>query len=151
MPSEITQKAKQEIAAQALNLVTEAGLKLVLVDNAYVASKNRDFVDDGTANDIASHEINVTGYTPGFGGGGRKVPSGRIINRDDANARLEFDFNDQLWTALGAGATIGGVALIVEKTNDADSWDLGFDDTPDVPTNGGDIEYQPNAEGVFQW
>ena len=151
MPSEITQKAKQEIANQALNLVTEASLKLTLLDSTYVPNKNRNFVDDGTADDQASHEINVTGYQPGFGGTGRKVPTGRVINRDDPNARLEFDFNDQTWTALGSGATIGGVGLIVEKTSDATSWDLGFDDTNNVPTNGGDITYQPNAEGVFQW
>lgn len=152
MASGFTQKGKLEIANQALNLVTEANLKLVLVDDTYVHDDTRDLVDDGTANDVASHEIAVAGYVGGFGGAGRRVPAGRVLNRDDAQFEIEFDFNDETWLGLAAGVTIGGVALIVEKTNDADSWVVAFDElSANVPTNGGDITYQPSAEGLLKF
>lgn len=152
MASGFTQKGKLEIASQNLDLVNEAALKLVLVDDGYVHDDNRDFVDDGTVDDVASHEIAVTGYAGGFGGAGRRVPSTRVLNRDDAGGEIEFDFADETWTGLGSGVTIGGVALIVEKTSDADSWVVAFDDlSQDVPTNGGDITYQPSAEGLLKF
>lgn len=152
MASDFAQKGKQEIANQALNLVSEGSLKIMLLDSAYVHDTTRSFVSDATADDFESHEIAVSGYTGGFGGAGRRVPSSRTLTRDDPNTRIEFDFADETWTSLGTGATIGGVGLIVEKTNDADSWVVGFDDlTANVPTNGGDIVYAPDAEGLLQF
>jgi hypothetical protein len=150
MASGFTQKGKLEIANQALNLVTEPNLKLVLVDNTYVHNNDTDFV--GAALGVGAKEISVSGYVGGFGGAGRRVPAGRGLSRDDAADEIEFDFTDEVWTALGAGVTIGGVALIVEKTNDADSWVVAYDElTGDVPTNGGNITYQPSAEGMLKF
>lgn len=152
MASGFTQKGKLEIAQQALDLINEASLKLVLVDDTYVHDNTRDFVDDGTADDIASHEIAVSGYTGGFGGAGRRVPANRTLSRDDPSEEIEFDFNDETWTALGAGVTIGGVALIVEKTTDGDSWVVAYDElTGNVATNGGDITYSPATEGLLKF
>lgn len=152
MASGFTQKGKLEIAQQALDLITEANLKVMLVDDAYVHDNTRDFVDDGSADDAASHEIAVAGYTPGFGGAGRRVPASRVFNRDDAGLEIEFDFADIVWIGLGTGVTIGGAVLIVEKTSDADSWVVAFDDlAEDKPTNGGDMTYAPSAEGALKF
>lgn len=151
MASEMSQKGKDEILKQNLNLVTEANLKLVLVDSGFSFDKTVDFVDDGTADDVASHEISVTGYTPGFGGAGRRVPSSRAFNRDDPEGKIKFDFDDEVWSNLGAGVTIGGVVLIVEKTNDSDSWVVAFDDLDsNIPTNGGNVTYSPATEGLIE-
>lgn len=148
MASGFTQKGKLEIANQALNLVTESALKLMLVDSTYV----HDDTDDFVATNAAAKEIAVAGYTGGFAGAGRRVPAGRGLSRDDPGGEIEFDFTDETWTALAAGVTIGGVLLIVEKTNDADSWVVAYDElTGDVPTNNGNIVYQPSAEGMLKF
>lgn len=152
MASGFTQKGKLEIAQQNLDLVNEASLKLVLVDDGYVHDNTRDLVDDGSVDDVASHEISVTGYTGGFGGAGRRVPANRVLNRDDPGEEIEFDFDDETWTSLGSGVTIGGVALIVEKTADTDSWVVAYDElSSNVATNGGDITYSPSAEGLLKF
>lgn len=152
MASGFTQIGRLKVAEQALNLVSEAALKIVLVDDTYVHDDTRDFVDAGTADDIASHEIAVSGYVGGFGGAGRKVPASRALVRRDPDNRIEFDFADTLWTALAAGVTIGGAALIVEKTADGDSWVVAFDDfVGNVPTDGTDFTYAPSASGVLRF
>ena len=145
----LTQIAKEQIGKQLLNLVTEASLKMVLVDSTYTFDPAEDFVDAGDAGDVTSHEISVSGYVPGFGGAGRRVPSTRVWSID--GNRLEMNHAAETWTALAAGATIGGVVYIVEKTSDTDSWVLGFDTlTADKATNGSNVVYTPNADGPFQ-
>ncbi len=151
MASGFTQKGKLEIALQNINLLTDV-LVLVLVDDTYVHDDTRDFVDDGTAADVASKEISVTGYTGGFGGSGRHTLDGRALARDGGDTEIEFDFTDEVWTALGSGVTIGGVALVKEITNDAASIVIAYDElTGNVATNGGNITYQPSAEGMLKF
>ncbi len=152
MSSGFTQIGKLKIGEQLLNLVSEASLKLALVNDTYIHDDTRDFVDDATAEDVASKEISVTGYVGGFAGAGRRVPASRVLARDGGDTEIEFDFADEVWTALGSGVTIGGVALIVEKTTDADSWVIAYDElTGNVATNGGNITYQPSAEGMLKF
>ncbi len=148
MASGFTQKGKLEIANQALNLVSEANLKLMLVDSTYVHNNDDDFI----STNAAAKEISVTGYVGGFNGAGRRVPAGRGLARDDPSDEIEFDFTDEVWTALAAGVTIGGVVLIKEITNDAASPVIAYDElTGDVATNGGNITYQPSAEGMLKF
>lgn len=152
MASDFTQKGKHEIVLQNLNVVTETGWRVILLQSSYSHDKNRNFVDDGTANDMASHETTVSGYTGGFGGSGRKTPTGRTVTRDDANARIEFTHATVTWSpSLGTGQTLGGVGHIVQKTTDGDSWVVAFDDSNDQATNGGEVDYVPNAEGILQF
>lgn len=144
--------AKHEIAKQTLSLETNTNLKAVLVDDSYTFDQLEDFVDAGDAGDVASHEIGVSGYTGGFGGSGRKALPNVSTSRDDANLRIEFDADNLVWSALGTGVTIGGVVVIEERTNDADSLVVAFDDlVNNVPTNGSDVTYQPDSEGIVQW
>lgn len=161
-------RARLEIAQQACDLEAAAGnvnpvgpkgtLKLVLVQSSYTVVLTQDLVDNGGANDIIDHELSVSGYTGGYGGAGRKAISGSLTPtwaRDDANLRIEFDFSDPAaWTSLASGQTIGYVATVCEDydgaVDDTDSLVVGVDDTNDVPTNGGNVTYSPNAEGVLQ-
>lgn len=148
MASGFTQLGKLLIAQQTLDLVADGAIKLMLVDSTYVHNNDDDFVGDNAA----AKEISVSGYVGGFAGAGRRVPAGRGLARDDPSDEIEFDFTDEVWTALGAGVTIGGVVLIKEITNDAASVVIAYDElTGDVATNGGNITYQPSAEGMLKF
>lgn len=136
--------------ADTINLLSNT-IQVMLVATTYTGNADDDFVDDGGANDPASHEISVTGYTPGFGGTGRKTLAGKTIVTDDANDRAEFDANDVAWTALGTGATIGSVILYKRNTSDSDSQLIAKFDVTDTPTNGGDITVQWNSEGLLNF
>ncbi len=152
MASGFTQIGKLLISQQTLDIVADGAIKLVLVDDTYVHDDTRDFTDDATAEDVASKEISVTGYVGGFAGAGRRVPASRVLARDGGDTEIEFDFADEVWTALGSGVTIGGVALIKEITNDAASPVIAYDElTGNVATNGGNITYQPSAEGMLKF
>lgn len=137
-------------AAGTINLLSDT-LKVMLVDDTYVGNADDQFVDDGTANDPASHEISVSGYTGGFGGAGRKTLAGKSIAPDFTDDVAYFDANDVTWTALGAGATIGAALLIREGTNDADSRVIAKFDVTDTPTNGGDVTLVWHADGLLQF
>jgi hypothetical protein len=147
-------RAKERIANHAhagpVDLIGNT-VKIMLVDDTYVGDPDDQFVDDGSANDPASHEISVSGYTPGFGGAGRKTLAGKSITSDLTNDRAEFDATDVVWTALGSGATIGAALLIKEVTNDADSIVIAKFDLTNTPTNGGNVTLQWNAEGLLNF
>lgn len=162
-------QGRLEIAQQACDLEAASGAvagggtrgdaKVMLVDSSYTFDAvNHDHVDNSGAGDPIDQEISVGGYTGGYGGAGRKIISGSLSPtwaRDDGNTRIEFDFTDPSAWTLSSGVTIGGVGLIVEDFegttgNDTQSLFVAFDDTNDVPTNGGDVTYSPNAEGVLQ-
>ena len=149
MASGFTMKGRQLIAGQTLDL-TGAAVKVMLLKSTYSHSQTRDFVGD--ASGFAASECDATGYTGGFAGADRLTLTTPVWNRDDGNVRMEFDFVDVTWTALGGAANnnLGGVGLVKEITSDAASPAIGFDDTNNVDTNGGDIIYAPNAEGMLQ-
>lgn len=171
MASVFHNRARLEIAQQACDLEAAAGavagggargtVKLVLIQDTYTPdATGQDLVDDGGANDIIDHEADCTGYTGGYGGAGRTAVSGSLNpawGRDDPNTRIEYDYDNTTWSTLGNGTnnTLGYVGTIVEDFlgtagNDTESLIIGVDDTNDVTTNGGDIQYAPNAEGVLQ-
>lgn len=73
------------------------------------------------------------------------------FSRDNTNVRSEFTASVVTWTGLGAGTrAIEGVLMFVFITNDAASIPLGFYDTTNVSSNGGDVTFTPNAEGLLQ-
>lgn len=122
--------------------LTSDVLKLMLVDDTYAYDPDHTFVDDGTANDPASHEISCTNYTGGFAGSGRKDVTGTLTQQYNAtDNRTEIAVPDQTWTALGgvSNDTIGGAILYVHDTNDGASRLIAFFDLADTVTNGGDI------------
>lgn len=138
------QKMLDHTDANAIDWVTGTGIKHILMKSTYSPTV--------TANGIvtASEISGVSGYTGGFAGAGRKAISNGAVNRDDANTRIEIDCdNPSAWSSLGAGDTIGGVLTAKEITNDTSSYAIVFDDTNDVPTNGGDVSYSINAEGLI--
>lgn len=114
-------------------------IKLLLVTSSYTPNKDDLVVDAGGANDVVDHEINVTGYTRGWGGAGRKTAT-ITISANLTNDRVDIAIGDLTWTALGTGATIAGAVLVKEGgANDTTSRLIAYFDVTDTPTNGGDI------------
>lgn len=126
-------------------------IQVLLVADTYTGNVDDDFVDDGSANDPASHEISVTNYTPGFSGSGRKTLASKAFTTNDTNDRVEFDAADVTWTALGTGATIGGAVVYKRGTADTDSQLIAFFDLTNTPTNGGDISVSWSSTGLFHF
>lgn len=116
-------------------------LKLMLVQDTFTFDPDDQFVDDGDANDLASHECNATGYTGGFAGADRNVCA-VTVTEQTANNRVVCIPTDETYSAIGGAAnnTLEGAALIREITNDAASIPIAWlEFTATVTTNGSDI------------
>lgn len=113
-------------------------LKLMLVKSSYTATKADVSVAYGVSSNPNTEELSVSGYTGGFAGSGRKTVTITQQVNDGAN-RVEFAIDDQTWTSLAAGQTIGGAILYKHLTNDTSSTLIAFFDLTDTPTNGGNI------------
>lgn len=127
-------EAKKQIANGGIDLLTDT-LKVVLVDATYVANADQAAVDDGTADDIASHEITVSGYA-------RQTLGSKVIDKDTANDFAYLDAADAVFAALALGQTIGGAVLIKDTGLDTTSIPINYYETPDTPTNGADMTVQ---------
>lgn len=97
--------------------------------------------DESSLSTFASSEADCTGYTGGFGGGGRKSAT-VTLTEQTANNRVVNIITDITWTGLG-GATNNTLRYGVwlrEITNDASSVPLAaFQFTADLTTNGSDV------------
>jgi hypothetical protein len=126
-------------------------IKMGLSTSVHTVDRDDDFLDDGTASDFSSGELTGTGYTAGFGGAGRKTLASKTITVDKANDRAEFDCADVTWTAINAG-TAAQATVLKEITNDTASKTIANVDSGGFPvvTNGGDLTFQVNAEGLLQ-
>lgn len=136
--------------ANTINLLTDT-LKVLLVASTYTGNADDDFVDDGTANDPASHEISVTGYTPGFAGSGRKTLAGVTITTDDTNDVVVVDANDVTWTTPGVGATIGAAVVYKNGSADTDSQLIAKFDVTNQATNGTDVTLAWSTSGLLNF
>jgi hypothetical protein len=144
-------KAAQEMADGTIDLLTDT-IKTMLVTSQYSAARTDLVVDNGGANDPVDAEINVTGYTRGWNGAGRKTLASKAVVVDQANNRAEFSAGNLTWTSLGTGATIAAMVLIKEGvSNDTTSRLIAYLDVTDTPTNGGNIAFTFDAEGVIQF
>jgi hypothetical protein len=139
MASFVYNTGMSEVIDNTIDIDTDT-LKVMLVTASYVADQDDDVVDAGGANDAIDHEINVTGYTPGWGNSGRKTPSVAVVaNKTDNRVDIGVQ-SDLTWTALGSGATIAAAILIKEGgANDTTSRLICYWDVTDTATNGGDI------------
>jgi hypothetical protein len=114
MASTWTNGGLKRVLDGTLNLNT-ATLKVMLLGIAYVIDADHEF-----ASSLTAHELNGTGYTGGFGGGGRKTLAGKAFAKDDALNCATLDVTDPVWAGADAG-TVGCAAIITEITNDAAS------------------------------
>lgn len=143
-------KARQKILQDVIELSTDT-LKIVLVDTGFTPGAGDEFVDDGTANDVSSHEINGTGYTAGFGSASRVAVSSKAFGVSVGDDKGYFDFADITYIGLNLG-DIGGAVLIKETGgSDTTSLVIGFYDPTNFTTNGGNVLLQVNANGALRY
>jgi hypothetical protein len=118
-------------------------VKVALVRDTYTPNPDHDFMSDVT-------EIpNITGYTGGFGGSGRKTLASKTIVEDDTNNRVAFTAAAVAFGTLAIGATIGGLVALKEITNDAASIIFAFMGLAvDTPTNGSTVTWNFHADGL---
>lgn len=151
MASFVYNKAAQEIADGTVDLLNDT-IKTMLVTSTYTPNRDDLVVDAGGANDALDAEISVSGYTGGWGGSGRKALTGKTLTTDNTNDRAEFDADNLTWSTLGTGATIAAMIVIKEGgANDTTSRLIAYLDVTDTPTNGGDVTFTFDAEGIIQF
>lgn len=131
--------AKQKIANGTIDLDTST-LKVMLVQTTYTANADHATIDDGTADDPASHEVSVSGYS-------RQTLTTPSVTNDTTNDFAYLDGDDVTFTSLVAGQTIGGAILYYHTGADNTAVPIAFYDVTDTPTNGGNIVIQWAAVG----
>lgn len=125
-------------------------IKMGLSNSTHVPNKDDDFLDIAGTTDFTANELSGTGYTGAFGGSGRKTLASKTIVADKANDRAEFDCADITWTAIDAG-TAAQATVFKEITDDtATKTIFNIDGGFPVTTNGGDLTFQVNSEGLVQ-
>ena len=130
--------------------------RVVFIDSSstYVPLDGHNFLADATGASPALVELpNVTGYTGGYGGSGRKAITGRGVTRDDATLHGEkLTASNLTWTALGLGSgkTIKAFVIVQDITSDALSPLVAyFDSGGSLPLNGSDVTLTWGANGVM--
>lgn len=135
MANGVYNKGKEEIA-KALTDLDGSTLKVMLVNSTYTFDADHLFVDNGGAADPIDKEISVSGYARG-------TLASKAVTRDDTNDFAYLDADDQVFTSLASGQTIGG-AVLFRDAGGADSANplIAFYDLTDTPTNGGNVTVQ---------
>lgn len=154
MASGCYQRNIREMINGGTNYLTDT-IKLLLLSTAtpYTYDPDHEFLDAGGANDPTDAEANVTNYTRGFGGAGRKTLASKTITANDTNNRVEVDAADVVYTALGGAAnqTLAAALIVKEITNDAASRMYAYLDFTDTATNGGDVTIQFASNGFINF
>jgi hypothetical protein len=145
MANAVFNKGLEEIA-KALTDLDGSDLRVLLVKSTYTFNKDHLTVDDGSANDPASHELTVGGYA-------RQALANKTVTRDDTNDFAYLDADDVPFGALATGETIGGVVLFRHTGTDTTAPLIAFYDVTDTPTNGAAVTHQwatPANGGVLK-
>jgi len=101
-------------------------LKIMLLKSTYVFNPD----DLSVAVALTAGEVTGSGYTGGFGGGGRMALANKTLVKDDANDLIQYKADPVTWPALNVGS-VAACAVIFE----AGGADGGS--TPLVYINGG--------------
>lgn len=134
----------RDVVDRTIDLAADT-IKIILVTSSYTPDPDHDFASDLT------NELSGTGYTGGFGGGGRKTIGSKAFETDTTNNRVEFTFGATTWTGINAGSPKYAI-LVKEITNDAATRLIAYLDLGTVTTNGGDLTITPSATlGALQW
>lgn len=123
-----------------------SSFKGVLLKSTYTPSKDHDFIDD-----ISTYECDATGYTGGFGGGGRHALANPTVSLVATNLVKWDADNPAQWANLGGATnnTLRYMAVVIEVTNDAASPVLAILDLQqDYNTNGGNFDVAIATAGI---
>lgn len=110
--------------------------------------------DESSLSTFASSEADCTGYTGGFGGGGRKSATVTLTEQTGSN-RVVTIIADLTWSGLGGASnnTLRYAVLLREITNDAASVPICFlQFGSDITTNGSDLAVDfDGSNGNLRW
>lgn len=136
-------KACTKIATGTINFST-ADLRIILCMTNTTAGTQEDteFISGFTTLD----EMDGANYA-------RATLTSEAVNEDTTNNRAEFDFDNPVFTSLGAGTrSVAGFILYVHVTNDTDSYPVVWVDTNfPFTANGGNLTLNINVEGFLQF
>jgi len=112
-------KLAQHLFLGRINWQAEGGstIKCALLKNTYIPDQDT----DTTWEDISSHEVSGTGYTPG----GNTLVLRDVAYDPDTNT-LKVDAEDTLWPELTLTARHS--VVYVEGATDAESWLIAYTD-----------------------
>lgn len=119
----------------------------VFVALILTGSTNYALLTNNVYADFSADEITVGGYTAG----GEALPTGATVDEDDANNRAEMHAPDLTFLSLAGAQDIIAVCWYIatsraSATNDA----FAFQTHATTTTDGGDIIYSWNAQGLMQ-
>lgn len=117
---------------------TTATIRVLLVSSSYTFD-----ADHATVADVSASEIGVSGYA-------RATLTSPTATYDSGNNRTVLDAADVTFSALSAGATIGG-AVVFKRVGGSDASSdplIAFVDLNDLPTNGSDVVAAWSANGI---
>jgi hypothetical protein len=133
-----TNAGLKRVLEGSVNLTSDT-LKVMLLDSAYVADPDHEFISD-----IVSHEVSGTGYTAGFGGAGRKTLAGKTFAKDNTLNCATMDATDPVWAGADFG-TAAFAAIVKEVTSNADSPIIALLSIGNTLTQGGSLTLQFGA------
>ena len=152
MANFVYNEAAYLLADQQLDL-ERVTLKIMLVNDSYVADRDDVYVDEGGTHDAVDAEITaVTNYTR------KELTSGKAWAKDTTNDMAWFDADDPTtWASLGGASndTIHAAILIYDTGTDTTSVLIAYYDTttgsPSLPytTTGGNFSININAQGLI--
>lgn len=134
MASKIYSKGLKAILESARHL-EEAGMKVVLVNNATTFNAAHDFYDDISAG-LVSGTAAIALTSPAV------TESAGVITFDAADTGLT-------WTAVSDAGGVGAAIVFNDTGTPATSPLIAFLDAADLATNGSDITLTFNASGIF--
>jgi hypothetical protein len=138
---------KLALGAKLIDLDTDT-IKVMLTAG-YTPDPDHVYV---TASGAGAAEISVTGYTGGYGGGGRKPLTGVTWTANNTINKSVLDADDVTWASLAAGATPTRALLIIEQGgSDATAILLGAVDIGSSPTAGAPYTITWSTDGVLRW
>ena len=142
MATAMYNKGMEEIA-KALTDLDGSDMRVLLVQSTYTFDKDHLWVDDGTSNDPASHEVSVSGYA-------RQALANESVNRDDANDEVVFTADSPTFASLAAGQVISGMVVYRNSGADGTSPLVAFISLPNIATNGGDLPIVLSSAGLIR-
>ena len=110
---------------------TTATHKAVLLPSTYTPNR-----DDVFVSALSTSELSGSGYTSGFNSPGRVTLSSKTAYVDNATNTNYYGAANLSFLTISVG-TVGAIAIIEEKTSDADSLLIAYIDSADPQlTNG---------------
>lgn len=133
--------------------LTSQNVKVMLVGPLFVPNADNVYVSEGGSNDAVDHEINVSGYTAGWGSASRKPLASKTAVPNTTTDRGVFDAGDLTWATVGGSVPVRWAVAILEGVSDDTTSKLLFaHDLRADPVNFPAVDRTTNGQDfIVQW